>query len=75
MKCIFNLQNTRHSPFEYPNNDNNEYILNEIKLKRLPSPRFGHAATKYIFYFNTLNFYSSNVILDILEDFLCMAVN
>jgi len=43
---VFKLQNTRHSPFEFPNDENNEHILNEIKQKRLPSPRFGHAATK-----------------------------
>jgi len=39
--------NTRHSPFEFPYDENNEHILNEIKEKRLPAPRFGHAATKY----------------------------
>lgn len=41
------LQNTRNYPFEYSVNDDNEYLLNEINQKRFPSPRFGHAATKY----------------------------
>lgn len=45
---IITLQNSRHSYFEFPNDINNEQILNEIKQKRLPAPRFGHAATKYI---------------------------
>lgn len=48
---VFTIQNTRHSPFEFPNDENNEHVLNEIKQKRLPAPRFGHAATKWITYF------------------------
>jgi len=46
------IQNTRNYPFEYSVNDKNEYLLNEINQKRFPSPRFGHAATKYNSFIN-----------------------
>lgn len=56
--------------------EDNEYILNEIKQKRLPAPRFGHAATRCILSFFLYRFcFNSHYILDTMEDFLCMVAN
>lgn len=51
--------------------------MNEIKQKRLPAPRFGHAATKYFIYIHMYvkKYIESLFVLDTLEDLLCMAVS
>ncbi|XP_050427055.1 multiple epidermal growth factor-like domains protein 8 [Adelges cooleyi] len=40
-------ENIRYSPNELSSREKDEYLANEIKHKRIPASRFGHAATKY----------------------------